>query len=75
MRSSLAEWMYDIDCRNIERGLGVIATMAGPTQPPLPNPAEVVAPWRNLIFTAVLLGMLLARISMIYRLPVGANSR
>jgi EmrB/QacA subfamily drug resistance transporter len=39
------------------------ATMTGPTgppQPPRPGDAEVAAPRRNLIFTAVLLGMLLA---------------
>ena len=36
------------------------ATMTGPPRPPEPSPAEVAAPKRNLIFTAVLLGMLLA---------------
>ena len=39
------------------------ATMTGPSQPPpppQPSAAEVAAPKRNLIFTAVLLGMLLA---------------
>ena len=39
------------------------ATMTGPPQPPEPpepSAAEVAAPKRNLIFTAVLLGMLLA---------------
>ena len=39
------------------------ATMTGPPgppQPPQPGDAEVAAPRRNLIFTAVLLGMLLA---------------
>jgi len=39
------------------------ATMTGPPrppEPPQPSAAEVAAPKRNLIFTAVLLGMLLA---------------
>src|SRR6201994_1046426 len=36
------------------------ATMTGPPGPPEPSAAEVAAPKRNLIFTAVLLGMLLA---------------
>ncbi|MET0474591.1 MAG: MDR family MFS transporter [Mycobacterium sp.] len=36
------------------------ATMTGPPQPPQQDAAEVAAPRRNLIFTAVLLGMLLA---------------
>ena len=36
------------------------ATITGPPQPPQPSAAEVAAPKRNLIFTAVLLGMLLA---------------
>src|SRR3954463_3954436 len=37
------------------------ATMTGPPQPPPPqSAAEVAAPKRNLVFTAVLLGMLLA---------------
>lgn len=36
------------------------ATMTGPPRPPQTGDAEVAAPKRNLIFTAVLLGMLLA---------------
>jgi MFS family permease len=36
------------------------ATITGPPGPPQPSAAEVAAPKRNLIFTAVLLGMLLA---------------
>ena len=36
------------------------ATTTGPPQPPPPSDVEVAAPKRNLIFTAVLLGMLLA---------------
>src|SRR5258707_4249939 len=36
------------------------ATMTAPPQPPQTSDAEVAAPRRNLIFTAVLLGMLLA---------------
>jgi EmrB/QacA subfamily drug resistance transporter len=36
------------------------ATMTGPPQPPQSGDTEVAAPKRNLIFTAVLLGMLLA---------------
>ena len=36
------------------------ATMTGPPQPPQTSDAEVAAPKRNLIFIAVLLGMLLA---------------
>src|ERR1700709_2811146 len=36
------------------------ATITGPPEPPQPSAAEVAAPKRNLILTAVLLGMLLA---------------
>src|ERR1700712_353537 len=41
------------------RANGMTATMTGPPSTP-PSDAEVAAPKRNLIFTAVLLGMLLA---------------